>query len=369
MEVSADDHQVVLKETIQEWIKQENDVQFVSKEGDRIYSHKILLSLYSSHLQQVFSEPSFVFSLAPVTIFLPSSSSASISLLMNILLRGKSATNQRSELEHVKEIAKALGINLSKCFIEDGNSSSNPSVLRRPQVPIENPENKTKMERIDDKTVDDSTNLGTHPLKQTLSEDASSTAHKVVKPGKKCDVCEAVYETRTTLVYHRRKKHGLFLRKESDGNPKRTLKCDTCGNLFTSRRYLIAHRLKQHGIKTNKGEKFDGETSEMKNKCGICSKTFSTISKLRQHQFAHLQDSEKPSTNLNILANLSVKKFHNVKYSNARVKNENNVNHSDLINAKLIPNYDDNCGYCGAMFSNNDDLNHHIALTHDNSPN
>ena len=133
------------------------------------------------------------------------------------------------------------------------------------------------MERIDDKTVDDSTNSGTHPL-------------KVVKPGKKCDVCEAVYETRTTLVYHRRKKHGLFLRKESDGNPKRTLKCDTCGNLFTSRRYLIAHRLKQHGIKTNKGEKFDGEKSEMNNKCGICSKTFSTISKLRQHQFAHLQD-------------------------------------------------------------------------------
>ena len=101
----------------------------------------------------------------------------------------------------------------------------------------------------------------------------------------------------------------------------------------------------------------------MKNKCGICSKTFSTISKLRQHQFAHLQDSEKPSTNLNILANLSVKKFHNVKYLNAR------VDHSDLINAKLIPNYDDNCGYCGAMFSNNDDLNLHIALTHDNSPN
>ena len=72
---------------------------------------------------------------------------------------------------------------------------------------------------------------------------------------------------------------------------------------------------------------------------------------------------------MNILANLSVKKFHNVKYSKARVKDENNVNHSDQINAKLIPNYDDNCGYCGAMFSNNDDLNHHIALTHDNSPN
>ena len=88
--IPADEHEVVLKGAILDWTKQEHDVHFISREGYRIHSHKVLLSFYSSYLRHMFNESSEAFSSTPVTISLASSSSASISSLLNILLVGNS---------------------------------------------------------------------------------------------------------------------------------------------------------------------------------------------------------------------------------------------------------------------------------------
>ena len=112
VETSTDVHEGVLREAIHDWTKQDHDVHLVSKEGHRIFSHKTLLSFYSSHLKEIFNEPVVAFSSEPVIISLPSSSSASVTSMLKMLVTGRSSTSQRSGLREMKETARVLGIDL-----------------------------------------------------------------------------------------------------------------------------------------------------------------------------------------------------------------------------------------------------------------
>jgi len=151
VEISTDDHESALKEAINEWSKQNHDVHLVSKEGHRIFSHKVLLLFYSDLLKQIFSEPSLAFPPNPVTISVPSSS-ACISSLLKVLMTGKSSAIQRSDLEEVESTASVLGIKLKNCVVDNVVSQRSRlglTIVKLPEKPS------SASDQSSSKTVDD----------------------------------------------------------------------------------------------------------------------------------------------------------------------------------------------------------------------
>ena len=104
MEVTAEEHEAVLRGALHDWSKMDPDVHLVSTEGHQVFSHKVLLSFYSSHLQELLNEPAVLFTSQPVTISVPASA-ASIATLLKMLTTGKSGTSQREILGDVREAA------------------------------------------------------------------------------------------------------------------------------------------------------------------------------------------------------------------------------------------------------------------------
>ena len=135
VEVTAEEHEAVLRGALTDWTKMDPDVHLVSTEGHKIFSHKILLSFYSSHLQQLLNVPVVMFSSQPVTISVPASA-ATVAILLKMLVTGKSGTSQREILGEVREAARALGINMRNCFVDGKKSSSSGSGLTVIKLPV-----------------------------------------------------------------------------------------------------------------------------------------------------------------------------------------------------------------------------------------
>ena len=247
VETTAEEHELVLRETIIHWTKQDYDVHLVSKEGHRIFSHKILLSFYSSHLQKIFNEPLLAFSSEPMNISLPSSSSASITSMLKVLATGRCSANQRSDLKEIKETARSLGIDLKNCFIENGKYSSSKSELSNLNL--------SQKEKVLAVPLVITNNKG-EEMKCEMKFNACDTPTNDSEQHI-CNVCDAVFRSEKNLNRHRRMQHRLLKRKEiKAGN----LNCDLCGTFFKARKYLLTHRRIKHGIKKNRVNKSETET-------------------------------------------------------------------------------------------------------------
>ena len=249
VETTAEEHELVLRETIIHWTKQDYDVHLVSKEGCRIFSHKILLSFYSSHLQKIFNEPLLAFSSEPMNISLPSSSSASITSMLKVLATGRCSANQRSDLKEIKETARSLGIDLKNCFIENGKLSS-----FRSELP--NLNQKAELSAV---PLVIKQNKGEEMIcEMKVSNEEASACDTQTNDSEQhiCNVCDAVFRSEKNLNRHRRMQHRLLKRKEiKAGN----LNCDLCGTFFKARKYLLTHRRIKHGIKKNRVNKSEPE--------------------------------------------------------------------------------------------------------------
>merc|ERR1712218_446449 len=123
VEITKDAFEESLKGTLADWSKQDTDVHLVSSEGYRVFSHRVLLSLYSSQLQLILNDPVLLFSPQPASISVPASAS-SISTLLTMLTSGKVETGGRGVGDDVAEAAAILGIKMSNIQMTNRNSSS-----------------------------------------------------------------------------------------------------------------------------------------------------------------------------------------------------------------------------------------------------
>ena len=138
VEITKDAFEESLRGTLADWSKQDPDVHLVSSEGYRVFSHRVLLSLYSSHLQRILNDPVLLFSPQPASISVPASAS-SISTLLKMLTSGKVETHNK---EDIKETADALGINIKNYIVENKRSST--SGLTVIKMPVKKTDNKVK---------------------------------------------------------------------------------------------------------------------------------------------------------------------------------------------------------------------------------
>ena len=138
VEVSAEELETLFGGTLAEWGRLDPDVHLVSSEGYRVFSHRVLLSFYSSQLQRILNDPVLLFSPQPASISVPASAS-SISTLLKMLTSGKVETHNK---EDIKETADALGINIKNYIVENKRSST--SGLTVIKMPVKKTDNKVK---------------------------------------------------------------------------------------------------------------------------------------------------------------------------------------------------------------------------------
>ena len=341
VEVTKDEHEEVLRSTINNWAKEEHDVHLVSIEGTRVFSHKSLLCFYSSHLLEIFQEPTFALLTTPVSISIPSSSS-SISLMVRLLVKGTSIAIRRSDLEEVKDTARLLGINFDNCVI-DGERANVPSEVSNGILRYTSGQTRIEISRFKNKEI---------------SEEETMTRIS-------CDVCDSVFKNSKCLGEHRRKQHRLLKRKEANSN--NCLKCDLCGTTFKQRKYLIKHRWFKHGLRTKRLSQ-EAKENGSKPECEICGTFYKSRRQLLRHRLSkHGLRTRKLRTSLN--QNQKVKtdeeKIKKETFIKEEIEEEDeHVDVSTVLDEAVedaTNSFEETCGFCGEMFETCDELNEHKA--------
>merc|ERR1719419_1131902 len=289
VELTREEHQQVLKDTLGYWNKQEHDVQLLSTEGYRISSHKNILSVYSSQLRSILNEPEIVYSSQVPTLSLPASSTC-ISSLLSILVTGKA---EKASLQEVKQLATAMGINLKNCLVEKKVGSFKPGGLTVVKLPFENDNIKANAKGL--------------LSKKTLSKPIRvEPVLNKVSPGPLVDPIGSIKSFKDKL-----EKSGSGLRIELKGmeNVKAAIKtenlnlgpatimkkpkCVDCGIVFKDEQYLNKHRERKHGepnnfsdVTENEDEKAENSTEDgdKKVKCDVCHKQLSRFS-IDKHRY------------------------------------------------------------------------------------
>ena len=111
VEVEREEHELLLGGVIEGWSRQEHDVHLVSNEGHKVFSHKVILSFYSSVLREILNDPVSAYSTGPVTISVPASASC-ISTMLRMLVHGKVGTDNINLEDQLRDATKALGISI-----------------------------------------------------------------------------------------------------------------------------------------------------------------------------------------------------------------------------------------------------------------
>jgi len=415
LEYFAADHQEVLKGTLLEWSKTENDIYLVSSEGHKIFTQKILLYFYSSNLGSILdSLPS---STLPVGISL-SVSSNSISNLIKLLTTGEAASEKKENLTEVKEAAKALGINLGNCLLEAKKRSSQVTIkkisatteVKTNIFPPDIFNKKVTNFKLKDADIANVTkkwntvivaqNKITHISKDdvkvtNIKRETTDSEKKEMKHSLKCDVCFKIFREKRYLRRHRYRKHGISM-KTKPGRPKSGVPgpeydslltdsdtvgvkaedfenvavkfpCTDCQKEFNSGRKLYRHRLQHtNNFKCDQCEKSfptNGALRLHKNihldekpfNCDECDKGFAQAGNLKTHKLRYHEGNDKQQ---------SVMSSDNVEGNDEQVEGNEHVEINVQFEEENAGIANDKCNFCDEHFDDSSELNAHMILMH-----
>ena len=250
--------------------QQEPDIILISKDGDQVGFHRIVLRLFSTVLGDIINQSE------PVShISVPASGSV-LNHLVNTLTTGVAIAADREELDSVKEVANILGFGFLDWQIglkrkreyrkfeeckKEGDESLNGFVFESENEDISNCQNDMKIEVIPD-------------LPSELSEKQTEPRlNNGVRFG--CDICEKTLNTKKNHKRHTRLIHGTSQKKDivEKVTPKKDIarnvlnkecfSCDVCEKTFTTKKYRNRHVRKEHEASFKK---------EVKETCVECQK-------------------------------------------------------------------------------------------------
>ena len=295
VEIESDEHVSVLKNALINWSKDDHDVHLVSSEGLRIFTQKILLSLHSPMIREIFSDSSQLSSVS-----LPASA-ACISSLLRILTEGSVTTRDTTEDELI-DLGNILGIDISSLGSRTRKrpaTSSGVTMLTLPlksRVPIHNQVpassfhqdqknrmNGNIMRKTSGMTIELKGGVNVKEEKPSPTVSRGPSNPTTGSESLECQVegCGKRFSDRKKQRKHEYRVHGIFRRKhvkteDENGESIRT-DCTKCKISFVTLAKLRRHNEKQH----------------YKWKCPDCGKDIEK-SNIKNHKVTHLPDSEKP---------------------------------------------------------------------------
>jgi len=228
------DHTAVLVEMMNTFHNKNPDVYIVSKEGHKIFTHKLLLCFYSSSLGGLLnSHPGTSYNIDGISV--PSSSN-SIVYLIKVLMTGKTFSSNKSELLAVSETAEVLGINIKnlkigfriKMFKKENNAEKN---VEKREIMELNDSNFMKTEGNNDPLLHLKKEDGCkqHFGRKTKTQRAQTNTTDRYP----CNICPSTFSRKDSVIMHMKAVH------------ESKFKCDQCGKVLTSKEILKRH-LKIH---------------------------------------------------------------------------------------------------------------------------
>jgi len=205
------DHVAVLVETMHKWSNSQPDVYIISKEGHKIYTHKLLVSFYSPTLGNIL-RAGLTNDMPGVSI--PASSNSIVNLL-KVLATGISISNDKGDLLAVSKAAEAMNIEIENWQIGVKNRGVTKNVKNESKSSL-----KALKKSIEKKVPYQS-------LDQGVSENFEEKKYPCADCGKQFG----------------RKDH---LNRHALTHSGASYPCDICGSSFKRTDGLKAHLLKVH---------------------------------------------------------------------------------------------------------------------------
>jgi len=251
------DHSARLCSTVMAWTEKEADMYLVPEEGGKVYTHRNLISLYSSMVSDILKNTSP----AMVGISVPVSSGSLVKLL-KVLTGGTVTAAEKSDLADVVRAGEILGVRLQNIYIEAEKRSlekkikldkskmnvlqviANHAVLSADQIDLNQRENSDEF-LIDGSAEVDYLDEGSNILEVSFSE-VTNSPMKIEYEKKRnfpkvsgkviCKVCgQNFFKNETGLSMHMKLKH-----KEQKPN---TFKCHRSDKCFTNPVSQVSHKL------------------------------------------------------------------------------------------------------------------------------
>merc|ERR1712131_168304 len=221
IERSRLDHEQLVQSTLMNWNYQDHDLYLLSSEGHRIYTNKALLSFYSIIMKDILNDPVVAFSLNVPSVSVPATH-ACVTLLLKILVEGKTKANEEVSIDDVKDLAEALGIQLPNLISDQPNINPKPKEVFGTQLPNHifgqtnnNPKPKkqktiTKKYDVQNEAMNDIVQQSTikeEPLESQFKEEQFEKISEEVNKLWECSICKKNYTEKRGMLRHKRKYH------------------------------------------------------------------------------------------------------------------------------------------------------------------
>eukprot|EP00092_Neocalanus_flemingeri_P000544 GFUD01000578.1.p1 GENE.GFUD01000578.1~~GFUD01000578.1.p1 ORF type:complete len:324 (+),score=102.93 GFUD01000578.1:51-1022(+) len=271
IETTEADHTAMLISTVLAWTGKEADMYLVSEDGCKIYTHRILLSLYSKLVSGILK--SFPTDIVGISV---SASSVSLAMLLKVLTTGAVIALDEMDLKEVGLAAEVLGVdlkNLNIGFQKKGLKRKTSQVQKKKNAveiiskiePSDDDVTNCNMEESIEFVIDGTAEAeypedGINLLEVSLSEVVDSPVKKKIKrkstkstvddedfnlSGEQCKVCRKRFPSKANLDKHMNILHS----KE-----KTIYKCEICEKICPSSSRLSSHKLLHTSEKTFKCE-------------------------------------------------------------------------------------------------------------------
>ena len=239
------DHCNLIDSLVQSATKQEQDVILVSSEGHRVFTHKFLLSLYSSLCRDLVAD---IFPGVGIGISIPASFESLLNLV-KILTHGEVQSEDYESLAEVKSAAASMGIDIKNWNLVTDDSEKEEEWVITSILPSSD-NLQAGQEVGKDSEATECTDLCTNMvIKEEVTEEVTATDESDANKSDKGN------------------KRKRFARQFPHQNLN--LKCKDCEKVFNETRNLNRHALTHSGIKNFS--------------CNECEMKFSRNDKLKQH--------------------------------------------------------------------------------------
>jgi len=271
-------HANSLKSALENLSNEDPDVAVVTENGDKVFIHRIILSMYSPIIRDVLVD--FKSSEMPV-ISLPVASSSVVLNLLKVLTRGLVLSTDPDSLHDVGIAAEVLNISLDGIQLgsrkmpqnlqrkKDIQSSvvKNEEINEKKAVPKPRMSDAATLLEVNEKqksgkiSVDEETELAVKSESSAAvsGSEKMNEAETVGRGEKYCHICEREFVTRQVLMRHLTIHTG-----------EKPFQCDECAKGFRT-----LHEMKQHKITHSDVKPFH---------CTTCQKGFTIKESLKRHR-------------------------------------------------------------------------------------
>jgi len=180
--LESDNHGSILKEIFSKWTSCDPDVFFVSLDGLKIFTHRVILRFYSPVLSVMMGPNSN----DGVGISIPAYSSEIVNL-MKVLTHGLVLANSRTNLQEIGNLAESLGINFKNWQI--GSKKKKETTI---------PKKTTKKAKV----VNDLNKKSKIAASDIKDENGETEADAQGSKKHKCDQCSRSFDQKNKLVRH-----------------------------------------------------------------------------------------------------------------------------------------------------------------------